>query len=160
MISPKGSRAVVLFLLAVAGGAAGAPAPLPRRAPVVPQRFEGTWKQTSVWSEGKDATEGHEPYRLHWVIKGDRITIFTKGKVDCGSWTYRRDPSRNPATLDLTPVHLPDVTYPCVYQLEGDRLTVLIQSFPQRGRPRNLQDWEGAGVGKHVFERVKSGEVE
>jgi uncharacterized protein (TIGR03067 family) len=160
MISPKRSRVVALFLLAVAGAAAGAPAPLPRRSRPGPERFQGTWKQVSVWSQGNDATEGHEPYKLHWVIKADKITIYTKGKKDSGSWAYRMDPSKNPATLDLTPVLAPKVSYPCIYRLEGDRLTVLLQSFPERGRPRDFQDWSGTGIGKHVFERVKSGEVE
>jgi uncharacterized protein (TIGR03067 family) len=160
MISPKKGRAAALFLLAVAGAAAGAPAPLPRRGRAGPERFQGTWKQVSVWSQGNDATQGHESYKIHWVIKADRITIFMKGKRNSGNWTYRADPSRQPAALDLTVAGPSGETYPCIYKLEGDRLTVLIQSFPKLGRPRDFQAWSGTGVGKHVFERVKSGEVE
>jgi uncharacterized protein (TIGR03067 family) len=159
-MTPRTCRAAALFLLAAVGAAAGAPAPLPRRERAVPERLQGAWKQTSVWSQGNDATEGHKPYKLHWLIKADKITIYTKGKVDCGSWTYRIDPSRRPATLDLTVTGPAGETYPCIYKLEGDRLTVLIQSFPKLGRPRDFQAWSGTGVGKHVFERVKSGEVE
>ena len=43
-----------------------------------------------------------------------------------------------PATLDLT-IHGRETTYQCIYKLEGDRLTILLQNFPgKHGRPRDF----------------------
>jgi uncharacterized protein (TIGR03067 family) len=165
MTAPKTARAAALLLLvlASAGTTTGAPAPFPRAGrPAQRARFEGTWKQVSVAFEGVDRTAAERPFRHHWVIKADTITIFLKGKQNAGSWTYRLDTTRKPATLDLTVADGPSrgETYPSICKVEGDRLTVLLQSFPKRGRPRDFSARSEPGVGRHVFVRVKSGEVE
>ena len=56
--------------------------------------------------------------------------------------------------------HANGETYPSIYKLEQDRLTVLLQSFPKQGRPLDFLPRRAIGVGRHVFVRVKSGEVE
>ncbi len=165
MTGPKSRRAAALLLLALAlaGTSAGAPAPFPRAGrPARHARIQGTWKQVAVGYEGADRSAAEQPFQMHWVIKADTITLFRKGKQNAGRWTYRLDATRTPATLDLTVADGPSrgVTYPSLCKVEGDHLTVLLQNIPKRGRPRDFQPRSEPGVGRHVFVRVKSGEVE
>ncbi len=165
MLEVKDRRLPALFLVAIAcaGISTGAPAPVYReRGKTERDHILGTWKQVSVESEGVDRSAAEEPIRLHWVIKPNTITLFTKGKRNSGSWTYKLNSTQKPATLDLTVVggHANGETYPSICQLEGDRLTVLLQSFPKLGRPLDFLPRKARGVGRHVFVRVKSGEVE
>jgi uncharacterized protein (TIGR03067 family) len=136
-----------------------APAPVYREPPKATRgEFRGTWRQVSIEFEGTDQTAANEPHRLHWVVEADKITIFSKGKQNRGSWSYRLDASGTPATLDLTPSG--GQTMPAILRVEGGRLTVLLQNFPKNGRPKDFGDRSKPGVGRHVMERVKSGEVE
>lgn len=145
---------LAVFVLAFAGTTAGAPAPFPKKERATEATaLLGTWKQVFSGQEGKDRSEAELPFRNHWVITDSTITIFIR-KQSGGGWKYRIDPSKKPATLDLTVVG--GDTYPSIYQLEGDRLTVLIQSFPKRGRPRDINSWSDPGIGRHVYVRVKA----
>jgi len=119
------------------------------------EKLEGTWRQTHAEFDGQDNTEGERPFRNHWVITRDRITIHVKG-AQSGGWSYRLDPSKKPAVIDLTTsVGGKEVTYPCIYKLDGDELTICLQNFPERGRPQSFESKPGSGVGKYVYVRTK-----
>jgi uncharacterized protein (TIGR03067 family) len=157
--------ALALVLLTAFGAATtgGAPAPLAKRAAVRgdQSRLQGVWLQKTIIYEGNDLSKANAPHQLQWQVTADRITIYAKGKQNCGYWTYRIDPHVSPAALDLT-VSDGKTTFQCSYKIEGDRLTVLLQNFPDRnGRPRDFTAGRAQpGVGYHVFERVKSGQLE
>jgi len=122
------------------------------------EKLEGTWRQTHAEFDGQDNTEGERPFRNHWMITRDRITIYVKG-AHSGAWSYRLDPSRKPAAIDLTTTAGgKDVTYPCIYKLDGDELTVCLQNFPERGRPQSFETKPGSGVGKYVYVRARPGD--
>jgi uncharacterized protein (TIGR03067 family) len=124
-------------------------------------RIQGLWKLTYVEFEGVDQSAAELKTKNRWRITADTITSFTQGKENRGSWRYRLDPAKTPAAIDLTVVGAAkETTFPSVYQLEGDRLTVCLQNFPERGRPKDLISRKGSGVGKFIYVRMKPGEEE
>ena len=143
-----------LFPLVVAVVASGAPRDKNPRE----EKLEGTWRQTHVEFEGVDQNAGERPTRNHWVITRDTITIWTT-RGHSGAWSYRLDPSRKPATLDLTTTSGDkEVTYPCIYKLDGDELTVCLQNSPEKGRPTTFESKPGSGIGKFVYARSTAGD--
>ncbi len=155
---------LVITLLALAAlGAAGAPAPFlkPERRPPAAASLLGEWRQVAVEFEGVDQSAGEGPTLNRWIITADRITIITRGKVDRGSWTYRLHPGETLSGIDLLSVSAPrPKPYPCLYKLEGDRLTLCLQNYPERGRPKDLVSRMESGIGRFVYERMRPGEYE
>lgn len=112
----------------------------------------GTWKLVFISSEGTDLTKANAPHIRGWRIERDKITILSHGHQDRGSWAYRSLPG-DPRGLDLTPLGHDMPPYPCIYKVEGNRLTVMLQSVPERGRPRDFACNADPGVGVHVLVR-------
>jgi uncharacterized protein (TIGR03067 family) len=147
---PALAAAVLLATVATNG------APRPRDARE--EKLEGTWRQTHVEYEGVDQNAGERPTRNHWVVTRDTISIYTTGGLG-GGWSYRLDPSSKPAAIDLTTMNGgKEVTYPCIYKLDGDELTFCLQNFPERGRPTSFESKPSSGVGKFVYVRAKAGD--
>jgi uncharacterized protein (TIGR03067 family) len=143
-----------LLILVAAVSAGGAPRDKNPRE----EKLEGTWRQTHVEFEGNDNTESERPSRNHWVITRDTITIWTT-QGHSGGWSYRLDPTSKPAAIDLTTTGGgKEVTYPCIYKLDGDELTFCLQNFPEKGRPTSFESKPGSGVGKFVYVRAKAGD--
>ncbi|MBY0228643.1 MAG: hypothetical protein K2W96_05115 [Gemmataceae bacterium] len=137
-----------LMCLVLAASAHGAPVPfLKGRA----GGLVGEWRQVAVEFEGADQWPGEGPTLNRWIITEERITIITRGKQDRGSWSYRVRADG----IDLTTGR---TTYPCLFKLEGDRLTLCLQNHPERGRPADLVSRKGSGVGRFVYVRMKPGE--
>lgn len=133
--------------------------------PVVPagqtdaKDIQGLWRLVRGEFEGKDTTEAQVEARTRWTISADTITIFHKGNKG-GSWKYKLDPKAQPPAIDLTASGPQgDTVMPCIYQLEGDRLTVCIQNFPAKGRPKDFITTPNSGIGKYVYARMKPEEV-
>jgi uncharacterized protein (TIGR03067 family) len=121
--------------------------------------FPGTWRQQAVEFDGNDLTEANRSLRMHWVVTDTTIRMVGAGGTDRGHWTYRANPDKSPAELDLnTEVDGKPVTYPCIYKVEGDTLTVCLQNFPDRGRPTRFQTTPDGGVAKYVHVRAKAGD--
>lgn len=135
----------------------------PDRKPLLPEgqtpKLEGRWRQTHAEFEGvAQITQAN--YKNHWLITDHTITIWAGfGKLqDSGSWRYRLNATTAPAELDLTVVGGQQQRYPCIFKLEGDRLTVCLQNFAERGRPKDFISRPGSGIGKFVYERIKAPE--
>jgi uncharacterized protein (TIGR03067 family) len=120
--------------------------------------LEGTWKQIYVEFEGVEQTAEYAT-KNRWVITGATITIVTagpKGDENRGSWHYNFNPGAMPAEIDLTAnFGTPFAkTMPAALLLDGDRLTVCLQNFPERGRPTGFVSRPGSGIGKFIYQRV------
>lgn len=121
------------------------------------QDIRGLWRLVRGEFEGKDTSAAQLDARTRWTITADTISIFHKGNKT-GSWKYKLDPKAQPPALDLTttnPVHV----LPCIYRLEGDRLTVCLQNFPEKGRPKDFISTPNSGIGKYVYARMQPEEV-
>jgi uncharacterized protein (TIGR03067 family) len=150
----RAALAALFVLTAMASATpARAPAPVPRAAR---PDLLGQWRQVHAEFEGLDMTAAERPFLNRWLVRADTITILIKGGQNAGSWRYALRPARSPAEIDLT-VTGAGMTYPSIYKLEGDRLTVCIQNFPVRGRPKDFVSRPGSGVGKYVYVRIRPG---
>ena len=124
-------------------------------------KLEGLWRMTHAEFEGQDLWASNKDSQNRWLITPEKITILMKQDgVDrnCGSWTYRMDLTRSPMVLDLTPVENnpgQKVVLPCLLHVEGDRFTVCMQNFPDRGRPIDLLTRPNSGIAKFIYERVR-----
>jgi uncharacterized protein (TIGR03067 family) len=122
------------------------------------EKLQGTWKQTFSGFEGEDATAREREFLNHWVITRDSIAIYVRGAAS-GGWTYRLDPTKRPAEMDLTTndggmAH----SYQCIYKLNGDELIVCLQNFADKGRPTSFDPKPGSGICKFVYARAKAGD--
>jgi uncharacterized protein (TIGR03067 family) len=146
-------RMVVLFALAIAVSPASVAAP--RLKEPADAKLPGTWRMVQADFDGVDITKGN---LNHWVVTGDSITIVVQGS-NRGVWTYRLDKTKKPWEIDLTTTAGgKPVTYPCIYKIEDDQLTLCLQNFPHRGRPTQFEAPPDSSVVKYVYARAKPGD--
>lgn len=137
----------------------GSVAAAPRLKEPRESKLEGTWRQIHAEFDGDDLTEANRAWRNHWVITNDTVSIYTVGGEHRGQWTYRVDPAKRPAEIDLTCDDSgKKVTFPCIYTLEDGKLTVCLQNFPERGRPKALETKPNSGIEKYVYLRAMPGD--
>lgn len=100
--------------------------------------LQGTWVVVAASSNGKPQDE----------IKGDKlvfaentITVKTKNKDERG--TFKLDPAKKPAEIDITEEGK-DKPMPGIYLLEGDTLKLCIVPNAGMKRPTEFTSKEGA----------------
>jgi uncharacterized protein (TIGR03067 family) len=156
-------------LLVVAGCCVGMTAEsvlVPDRKPHAPPAeasapMVGKWRQIYAEFEGVEQ-KAEYAYQNCWIITDQTITITTRTNLNRGdnrgSWRYELNAATTPAAIDLHVIAGQKQCYPSIIKVEGDRLTVCIQNFPERGRPREFTTTAGSGIGKYVYVRIKPNE--
>jgi uncharacterized protein (TIGR03067 family) len=145
------NRWLLLLVAVLSVGLAPVPKPRAPKAPTAEQelkRLQGTWEPVSLSLDG----ESQElTLTATQVIKGDRLHCLRDGELTTG-WKVTLDPSKRPKAMDLTAER--DQRLVCVYELEGDTLTVCHgDQLTVKGRPADVKPGEGVWV--EVLERVK-----
>jgi uncharacterized protein (TIGR03067 family) len=135
----------ILASLAVAGDSAKDEA----------KRLEGTWKVVSLAADGEQAPP--EAIREgRWTFRGDQIII---PGPDPGKATYKLMPDRSPKAIDMTAPDGPNKgkTLLCIYELEGERLTICVPEGRQESSDPARPSEFGSGKGRSliVLERMK-----
>jgi uncharacterized protein (TIGR03067 family) len=127
----------------------GAPALKPK--PPAPSLI-GEWVAQEISVGGKPDPVGVE---VRWVFGADGTrTVFHGGeRVAAGRYTV--DPGASPPAMDLDPEK--HSTYPCVFRVEKDKLTVMVNWLQDR-RPTGFESLPGTRYMKYVFKRVKPGD--
>jgi uncharacterized protein (TIGR03067 family) len=123
------------------------------------EKLAGTWKQTFSGFQGADNSKAESQFKNHWVITTEKIAIHTIHGAS-GHWTYKLDASKTPAEIDLSTIdqYGKPVTYPSIYKIEGDTLTLCLQNYPERGRPKDFEPKADSGIGRFVYVRGKEGD--
>lgn len=117
------------------------------------EQWQGTWHATSMLHEGQQTpAEKLKPIKL--TVEGDAYH-FENGEFH-ERGTYRFDPSQEPKALDIVVGEGPDKdkVYLVIYKIEGDELTICLQSDNER-RPTEFTGAEGSGCVLEVWKRVK-----
>jgi len=84
-------------------------------------KLQGTWKVVKAVKQGGDAPED-ERKKLQVVIVGDKLTMKTKNGAETTPFVI--DPSKKPATIDLT---LDETrTLQGIYELDKDALKICV----------------------------------
>ena len=162
---------VVLLVVATLSGAAGviyrtqaAPAPIKEKQPASRpaaktdlDRIQGEWKLEYVEINGRPQKLEHfKTIRL--VIKGDRATLGrNEGHDETGS--VKLDPTKQPKEIDQIYRHPAGhlLTYPGIYKLEGDKLTICYAPHLDAGQLRPTE-FETAKEGGRLWVLVRSAE--
>lgn len=101
-----------------------------------PTTMVGTWNVTGGERLGKDYTAILKNQQIQWVIAGDEIRVLYKG-VDRTRYTFKVDPSKQPAHLDL---HMAAREVPAICKWDGDRLIICMPSSAlEKQRPTEFK---------------------
>jgi uncharacterized protein (TIGR03067 family) len=122
--------------------------------------IEGRWLAEKTVSSGIE--KGMDEERL-LVIDGESVSwTYTKKKGNTGksstiNFTYKLDPSKKPAEIDLSPTEgdFKDQIFPGIYELDGDTLK-LCRNQPGQKRPNEFVSNKGSDEVLLILKRVKS----
>jgi uncharacterized protein (TIGR03067 family) len=103
----------------------------------VPQakgELEGTWTVVAVQHDGENAPP-EDVRRLRAIFTGDKLQL--KHGDEIRSFTFRVDPAKKPAVIDLTPMDGPqkDQVIHGIYQLADNTLKLCLPLETGKDRP-------------------------
>jgi RNA polymerase sigma factor (sigma-70 family) len=98
----------------------------------------GTWQVVAVKTPGENVPDKAELEKSRWVFAKDKVTMRMGGESRDAS--YKTDPSKKPALLDLTILNGPEnerKTFKTIYSLQGDELKICLGD-PEADRPKDF----------------------
>jgi uncharacterized protein (TIGR03067 family) len=125
-------------------------APQLKEKPAKIEPLLGRWSAQQIVIGGKDSTPGNEDLEYEFVANGQWI-IYRNGKPLDGTRTWVCHPKARPAGIDLTEKK-DGSPYPGIYEVDGDTLTVSIQTGGGE-RPRDF-DAPPSGIMTVVMRRA------
>lgn len=113
----------------------------------------GTWKPVEVELAG--AKFPPSVYAA-WRLELGKGTYVLKGAESPDRGTVTTDPSKKPATMDVTGTDGPNKgkTYPCIYELTGDTLKICYDLSGQK-RPEEFKTEKGTKLYLVTYQREK-----
>jgi uncharacterized protein (TIGR03067 family) len=129
-------------------------APAPKEAPKKEATIVGEWIGEKAVSGGKEMPV--PPGGISFGFHADgTLTIKEGGRTDGKTGSYKVDPKKNPAEIDLIPpADKKDDTILGIYKLEGDTLTLCFQKGDPE-RPTKFESPEGERTVVITMKRVK-----
>jgi uncharacterized protein (TIGR03067 family) len=116
------------------------------------RKWQGTWRAVSFEHDGKQTpTEKLKPIRL--TVEGTAYHFQNGDFSERG--TYQFHPDADPKALDIVVGQGPDKgkVYLVIYQVEGDRLTICLES-ENKHRPKEFTGKAGSGCVLEHWQRV------
>ena len=117
--------------------------------------LDGDWEITSGMKDGEDLPmPAPDAGKVVMTFKGDTLTAKIGDMTHTA--TIKTDPSKKPATLDLTPQDGPDKGKNglCIYDIKDDVLRLCIAE-PGRDRPTDFTSKKGSGWTLITMKRAK-----
>jgi len=138
----------LLSALAVAGGGAAQPGNAEKK-------LEGTYAVVSATRNGKP--EDKKLDSVSFVFKDGTISITAEGKSKEDTATYKVDPTKTPAHIDITPTRGKDAQVKGIYELKTTPdAAVLTLAFTREGGERPA-DFKGEGESTTVLKLLRKG---
>lgn len=126
------------------------------------KRLQGEWRAVGVELDGKKlGADDAEAKAMRLAFKDNGLTFGTAAKPGRErKMTFVLDPAKAPKRIDLTSLDGQEkgVTAACIYELDGDRLTICMPYFVPDPSVRPAEFKAGAGSGRMLLtlERVKA----
>jgi uncharacterized protein (TIGR03067 family) len=120
------------LFLAAAGFAAAAPAP-PEKENKDQEKIQGSWSIQTMTRGGKDMP-AEEIIKLKLVIDGEKFIPMRDGQAEPGEATFKLDPAKKPATIDVTNNKSGEVVLG-IYKIDADVLTIAARMPGGKERP-------------------------
>ena len=129
-------------------------APAPKEAPKKEPTIVGEWIGEKAVSGGKELPVPPGGIAMGFNADGT-LTLHEGGKGNAKTGSYKVDPKKNPAEIDLVPpADKKDDTILGIYKLEGDTLTLCFQKGSGE-RPMKFESPEGDRTVVITMKRVK-----
>jgi uncharacterized protein (TIGR03067 family) len=115
--------------------------------------LRAVWSVVSLEADGTKVPD--EAIRgLRYEFRGDKLTIAPAEPSSDSEFSYRLNPTTNPAAIDMTVTRGRNrgKVYPGIYGLRGDDLKIC---FAKKDRPAAFVTKEGSGTAMVVLKRTK-----
>jgi uncharacterized protein (TIGR03067 family) len=113
----------------------------------IEESLQGTWVVIQAEFDGREAKEA---LKAVMTFQGEKVTVnLANGESKKGTFKINR--SAMPWTLDLIPNDKDELTTPCIYQLNGDKLKLCMSDGPGGTRPTEFKS--GPATCLVVFKR-------
>ena len=119
------------------------------------EALKGNWTAVSIKSGGQDAPANDvKKFKISFAVKTYTNTVGEEA-VEEGGFTI--DPSKTPKTMDFDIKKGPEEGKKqlAIYQLEGDKLTLVVALPGATERPKSLKPEASEQVIEVIFERAK-----
>ena len=127
-------------------------APGPKDAKKDPPSLVGEWTAEGAVSRGKP---DNPPPGTTWTFAADGKSVLRiGGGKEMVEGTYKTDPKKDPAEIDITPGIKKEGTMRGIYKVEGDTLTLCLAD--EEERPKAFDAPAGAKRIVITFKRVKA----
>jgi uncharacterized protein (TIGR03067 family) len=121
-------------------------------------KLKGSWSLVSLEESGKKQPFP-EGAKMSLVFQDDKVVMQSAfgDKKDSKEATYVIDPTKKPATIDITPSDGPEKgkTMPAIYVIEKDELKICGAQKPDQDRPKEFVTKEGSKSVLMTFKREK-----
>lgn len=110
-------------------------------------KLKGSWSLVSLEESGKKQPFP-EGAKMSLVFQDDKVIMQSAfgDKKDSKEATYVIDPTKKPATIDITPADGPEKgkTMAAIYVIEKDELKICATQGPDQDRPKEFVTKEGS----------------
>ena len=147
------TRLVALGIALGLASGQGSGAPGPKDPPAKADPLVGVWTLESVAFGGKVHPD---PDHLRWEFTADGKYVKHRGDKRY-EFRFTRDPKTDPRVIDLKmfPDRPGEGLIQCLYQVEGDRLTLALPQDKRTVRPTDFETPKDNQQAVYVFKRVK-----
>jgi uncharacterized protein (TIGR03067 family) len=121
------------------------------------KRLEGTWTIVAAEIKGQKAPEDDlKGQQVQMVFKGNKYAQPIMGEI-VEEGTFQIDPSKKPATMDMTIQSGKDKgkTQLCIYEIKGDTLKVSMADPGSKERPTSFTTTEKDAFQSAILKREK-----
>ena len=121
------------------------------------EKLQGVWQVVSLEVDGMAGPE-QIARQMKYTFKKDNLTVHPAEPSSDSAFTCKLEPGKKVKTIDMkvTKGSNTGLTYPGIYQLDGDELKICFGVKPGNERPKKFATRDGSGTVLIVLKRAKA----